>query len=104
MGDRVGFVGLGIMGSPMARNLADAGFELTVFNRTVSKAEELAEGSSAAVAYGLEELAGQSDVVIAMLPGPPEVAAVVVGEGGLLDFMSEGTLLVDMSTSSRSWP
>jgi 2-hydroxy-3-oxopropionate reductase len=100
MGDGVGFVGLGIMGSPMARNLANAGFELTVFNRTFCKAEELGEGSSAAVAYGLEDLAGQSDVVITMLPGPPEVEAVVAGEGGLLDFMRQGTLLVDMSTSS----
>jgi 2-hydroxy-3-oxopropionate reductase len=93
-------VGLGIMGLPMARNLADAGLELTAFNRTASKAEGLAEGSPAEVAYGLEELARRSDVVITMLPGPPEVEAVVAGEGGLLDFMGRGALLVDMSTSS----
>jgi 2-hydroxy-3-oxopropionate reductase len=98
--DRVGFAGLGIMGSPMARNLAEAGFELTVFNRTSSKAEEFSEGSPVEVAHNLEELARQSDLVITMLPGPPEVEAVVAGDGGLLDFMAQGTLLVDMSTSS----
>ena len=58
--ERVGFVGLGIMGGPMARNLADTGFELTVFNRTSSKAEKLAEGRSARVAYDLGELARDS--------------------------------------------
>ena len=88
------------MGSPMARNLADAGFELTVFNRTSDKAEAFAQGNPAAVAGSLEQLAGQSDVVITMLPGPPEVEAVVAGDGGLLDSMDRGTLLVDMSTSS----
>jgi 2-hydroxy-3-oxopropionate reductase len=98
--DRVGFAGLGIMGSPMARNLAEAGFELTVFNRTSSKAEEFSKGSPVEVAHNLEELARQSDLVITMLPGPPEVEAVVAGDGGLLDFMAQGTLLVDMSTSS----
>jgi hypothetical protein len=100
MSENIGFVGLGIMGLPMARNLADAGFELTVFNRTSSKAEKMAKGSAAGVAYSLTELARHSDVVITMLPGPPEVEAVVAEEGGLLEFMRQGTLLVDMSTSS----
>src|SRR3954469_22326147 len=98
--DRVGFAGLGIMGSPMARNLAEAGFELTVFNRTSSKAEEFSKGSPVEVAHNLEELAREGDLVITMLPGPPEVETVVAGDGGLLDFMAQGTLLVDMSTSS----
>ena len=88
------------MGLPMARNLARSGFDLTVFNRTSSKAEELAEETSAAVAYELAELRGRCDVVITMLPGPPEVGAVIAGEDGLLEGMSRGTLLVDMSTSS----
>ena len=98
--ERVGFVGLGIMGGPMALNLADAGFGLTVFNRTSSKAEGLAEGRSVEVAYCLEDVARQSDVIITMLPGPPEVEAIIAGDGGLLDGMRQGTLLVDMSTSS----
>lgn len=91
---------MGIMGRPMARNLVDAGFELTVYNRTASKAEELAEICSIEVAYSLEELTRQSTVVITMLPGPPEVEAVVAGEKGLLDGARQGTLLIDMSTSS----
>jgi 2-hydroxy-3-oxopropionate reductase len=88
------------MGWPMARNLADAGSELTVFNRTTSKAEEFAAESTAEVAYELGELARESDIVVTMLPGPPEAEAVIAGERGLLDGMRRGTLLVDMSTSS----
>jgi 2-hydroxy-3-oxopropionate reductase len=88
------------MGLPMARNLAEAGFELTVFNRTSSKAEVFAQENSTAVARDLEKLAGQSEIVITMLPGPPEVEMVIAGEGGLLESMGRGTLLVDMSTSS----
>ena len=88
------------MGRPMARNLADAGYELTVFNRTTSKAEELAVASTIEVAYELGELARESDVIVTMLPGPPEVEAVIAGGGGLLGGMRRGTLLVDMSTSS----
>lgn len=97
---RVGFVGLGIMGAPMARNLMDGGYELVLFNRTPGKAEELAAGRPAEVAASLEDLARQGDIVITMLPGPPEVEAVIAGDGGLLEWMREGTLLVDMSTSS----
>ena len=96
MTERIGFVGLGIMGMPMARNLMKAGFELTVFNRTPARAEELAK-EGARVAGSPKEVAGESGVVITMLPGPPEVAAVI---GGLLEGAREGALLVDMSTSS----
>src|SRR5215217_7999570 len=97
---RIGFVGLGIMGGPMARNVMDDGYDLVLFNRTRSKAEELVKHNPAEVADTIPGLARQSDVVITMLPGPPEVEAVYAGEGGLLDSMHQGTLLVDMSTSS----
>jgi 2-hydroxy-3-oxopropionate reductase len=100
MSDKIGFVGLGIMGKPMARNVMDAGYDLVVFNRTRPKAEELVKNNPAEVADTISGLARQSDVVITMLPGPSEVEAVVAGEGGLLESMSQGTLLVDMSTSS----
>ena len=100
MSERIGFVGLGIMGAPMARNLMDAGYKLVLFNRTRRKAELLARDNPAEVADTIEELARRSDVVITMLPGPPEVEAVYAGDGGLLDGMGSGTLLVDMSTSS----
>ncbi len=98
--ERVGFVGLGIMGAPMARNLMDADYDLVLFNRTRSTAGELAEGRPAEVARSLEDIARQGDIIITMLPGPPEVEVVVAGDGGLLDGMRQGTLLVDMSTSS----
>jgi len=98
--ERVGFVGLGIMGAPMARNLLDAGYDLVLFNRTRSKAVDLAEERPAEVACSLEDVARQSDIIITMLPGPPEVEVVIAGEGGLLEGMNRGTLLVDMSTSS----
>jgi 2-hydroxy-3-oxopropionate reductase len=97
--ERVGFVGLGIMGAAMARNLLGAGHGLVVHNRTRAKAELFAE-HGAEVADSPREVAEKSDVVVTMLPGPPEVDEVVAGEGGLLEGAREGALIVDMSTSS----
>jgi 2-hydroxy-3-oxopropionate reductase len=97
--EKVGFVGLGIMGGAIAGNLLAAGHEIVVHNRTRTKAEQL-------IAYGVRvadsprELAEVSDIIITMLPGPPEVEEVVSGEGGLLEGTAEGSLIVDMSTSS----
>jgi 2-hydroxy-3-oxopropionate reductase len=99
MMEKVGFVGTGIMGAAMARNLLGAGHELVAYNRTKAKAEALAE-HGAEVAGSLGEVAEACGVVITMLPGPPEVREVVAGEGGLLESAYEGTLIVDMSTSS----
>ena len=96
---QVGFVGLGIMGAAMAGNLLEAGHELLVHNRTRTKAEQLAK-HGARVADSPREVAEASDVVITMLPGPPEVEEVVAGEGGLLEGATRGSLIVDMSTSS----
>ncbi|MGB3681829.1 MAG: 2-hydroxy-3-oxopropionate reductase [Rubrobacteraceae bacterium] len=99
MTGKVGFVGLGIMGMPMARNLMEAGYELVVYNRSRGKVEELsAEGAEAAET--LKEVTNKCDTIITMLPGPPEVREVVAGEDGLLVGTREGTLIVDMSTSS----
>jgi 2-hydroxy-3-oxopropionate reductase len=95
----VGFVGLGIMGACMAGNLLEAGHELVVHNRTRTKAERLAQ-RGARVAASPREVAEGSDVIITMLPGPPQVEEVVAGEGGLLEGASEGSLIIDMSTSS----
>jgi 2-hydroxy-3-oxopropionate reductase len=100
MAERVGFVGLGIMGMPMARNLVEAGHELTVHNRTRRKSEELAAETGAEVADSPGEVAQNSDVIITMLPGPPEVEQVFAGEDGLLENAGQGSLLIDMSTSS----
>ncbi len=96
MTEKVGFVGLGIMGWPMARNLMEAGYELVLYNRTRSKAEEL----GAEVATSPQEVAERSGVIFTMLPGPPEVEEVVAGEDGLLQGACEGSLIVDTSTSS----
>ena len=99
MAERVGFIGLGIMGRPMAKNLMDAGYDLTVHNRSPQKAQELGE-QGATVAESPKEIARNSDIIVTMLPGPPEVREIVAGEGGLLENSREGSLIVDMSTSS----
>ncbi|CAN5570625.1 2-hydroxy-3-oxopropionate reductase [soil metagenome] len=96
----IGFVGLGIMGYPMAKNLAEAGHPLTVHNRTHEKAARFADETDAAATESLAELASASDVIITMLPGPPEVEETISGDGGLISGAKDGTLIVDMSTSS----
>jgi 2-hydroxy-3-oxopropionate reductase len=95
----VGFIGLGIMGKPMAKNLMEAGYELVLYNRTLEKAEELAE-DGAEVAANPREVAANSDIVVTMLPDSPDVRNVVAGEDGVLEGIQEGALLVDMSTIS----
>jgi 2-hydroxy-3-oxopropionate reductase len=100
MAEKVGFIGLGIMGGPMAKNLMQAGHELVLYNRTREKAEDLAKEGSADVAGSPEEVAEQSDVVITMLPDSPQVREVLVGEDGVLEGLKEGALVVDMSTIS----
>ena len=99
MAERIGFIGLGIMGRPMARNLIEAGHELVLHTRTREKAEELA-GDSATVAGSPKEVAENADVVITMLPDSPDVEEVVAGENGVLEGIKEGALIVDMSTIS----
>jgi 2-hydroxy-3-oxopropionate reductase len=99
MSEKVGFVGLGIMGRPMARNLVRAGYDLVVYNRSRGKVEELVTEEAEAT-ESPRETAESSDIVFTMLPGPPEIREVVAGENGLLQGAREGSLLVDMSTSS----
>jgi 2-hydroxy-3-oxopropionate reductase len=100
MAEKVGFIGLGIMGKPMAKNLIEAGYELVLYNRTLEKAQELAEDSEAGVAANPREVAQNSDIIITMLPDSPDVLDVVTGEDGVLEGIEEGNLLVDMSTIS----
>jgi 2-hydroxy-3-oxopropionate reductase len=97
MADTVGFIGLGIMGKPMAQNLIEAGYELVVYNRTREKAEEL---DGATVAESPRAVAEQADIIITMLPDSPQVEEVLAGEGGVLEGIEEGALIVDMSTIS----
>ena len=97
MADTVGFIGLGIMGKPMAENVIEAGYDLVAYNRTREKAEEL---DGATVAETPKEVAEQSDIIITMLPDSPQVEEVLEGEDGVLEGVKEGALIVDMSTIS----
>jgi 2-hydroxy-3-oxopropionate reductase len=95
--EKIGFIGLGIMGRPMAENLIEAGYDLVAYNRTREKAEEL---GGATVAESPKEVAQSSDVIITMLPDSPQVEEVLAGEDGVFEGLREGALLVDMSTIS----
>lgn len=98
MADRVGFIGLGIMGSRMAANLSSAGWELIVWNRTRATADQWAERHGATVADSPAALAHSSDVVITMVVDGPQVEAVLLGPEGVAANAREGLLAVDMST------
>jgi 2-hydroxy-3-oxopropionate reductase len=94
---RVGFIGLGVMGKPMARNLLRAGNEVVVHSRSPGPVDELvAEGATRASGPG--ELAASVDVVITMLPDTPDVELVMFGEDGVEGGIRPGSLLIDMST------
>ncbi len=97
MKQRVGFIGLGLMGKPMMRNLMKAGFGVTIYARHPEKVQDvIAEG--AALASSSRAVAEASDVVITMLPNSPEVEEVVFGEQGVLAGAREGLIIIDMST------
>jgi 2-hydroxy-3-oxopropionate reductase len=95
--ERIGFIGLGAMGKPMARNLLKAGYPLAVHNRSRGAVDELV-ALGAKAADSPSAAAAVSDVVITMLPDSPDVEAVVFGPEGLLGAIRPGMLLVDMST------
>ena len=97
--ERIGFIGLGIMGKPMARNLLRAGYPLTVHNRSRGAVDELAaEGATAADSP--REVAERSDMVITMLPDVATVEDIIAGANGVLEGSRSGMLVVDMSTST----
>lgn len=96
---RVGFIGLGTMGLPMARNLAKAGFPLTVSTRTFAKAEALArEVSGVRAVQTPQEVGRESDVVVSSVPDAPEVELVHLGEGGTASGAARGAIVIDTST------
>src|SRR5205807_5045734 len=96
---RVGFVGLGLMGLPMARNVLNAGFQLTVYNRTAAKAAPLVEAGAEQVGSP-GQVAERSDVVVTMVTDSPDVENVAGGEDGLLSRARAGMVWIDMSTIS----
>lgn len=94
---KIGFIGLGIMGRPMAKNLIKAGHQLIVFDIVGDNVEVLvAEGAVAAASP--REVAQQVKLIITMVPNSPHVKTAVMGENGVLEGASEGTILVDMSS------
>lgn len=96
---KIGFIGLGIMGRPMAKNLIDAGYELVVSDLNEDAVSELEEyGASSADTP--KAIAEQSDVIITMLPNSPHVKAVALGENGIIEGVSEGDVFIDMSSIS----
>ncbi len=97
MAEQIGFIGLGVMGLPMARNLRRAGYPLAVHDRAPGRARALIAAGATAAASARAAAAG-SEVVVTMLPDGPDVEAVVLGPGGVLAGARPGTLLVEMST------
>jgi 3-hydroxyisobutyrate dehydrogenase len=94
----VAFLGLGAIGKPMARRVAEARHPLVVWNRTASRAREFASATGARHAASPAEAARDADIVITCLPNSPEVTALLDGEGGLLAAMRRGTTLVDCTS------
>jgi 2-hydroxy-3-oxopropionate reductase len=95
----IGFIGLGIMGKPMARNLLKAGYPLVVYNRSRTAVDELSkEGAQAAGSS--KEVAERAEVLITMLPDSPDVELVYAGEQGIFAGAKSGMLLIDMSSIS----
>lgn len=97
---KIGFIGLGIMGKPMALNLVDAGYSLSVLKS--NSAAPVLEKAGASVYGTSREVASNSDVVITMLPDSPEVEEVVLGEDGVIEGIKKDALLIDMSTIAPS--
>src|SRR5215211_6956052 len=93
----IGFIGLGVMGRPMAEHLVRAGHEVTVHNRSQEPVRALVSAGAKAGGSAADVTAG-AEVVITMVPDSPDVEAVVLGDGGVLSAAPEGLLLVDMST------
>ena len=104
MSERVAFLGLGIMGSRMANRLAERGFELIVWNRTQSTAEQFcAEHPNVRMAHTPGEAGGQADIVFTMVVDGPQVEHVLLGDEGVAAAARPGTLCVDCSTIGPSW-
>ena len=94
---KIGFIGIGIMGKPMAKNLIDAGYQMVAYNRGKEALEKI-------VSYGAErassskEVASQCDIIITMLPNSPDVKKVVLGKEGVIEGVHAGQVLIDMSS------
>lgn len=93
----IGFVGLGIMGKPMVKNLLKAGHDVVVFDLNKASVDEMV-AAGAVAGTSASDVASKTPLVITMLPNSPHVKAVVMGEDGILSGAKEGTILIDMSS------
>jgi 2-hydroxy-3-oxopropionate reductase len=94
---KIGFIGLGIMGKPMSKNLLKAGYELVVMDRNQQAVDEVVAAGAKAVATP-KEVAQQTDIIVTMLPNSPHVKEVVLGENGVLEGAKKGAIVADMSS------
>ncbi|PWR13611.1 2-hydroxy-3-oxopropionate reductase [Micromonospora sicca] len=97
MATRLAFIGLGIMGTPMAEHLVRAGFDVTGYNRSPAKTRRLVEAGGRA-ANSIEEAVADADIVCVMVPDSPDVREVLAGTGGVFDTARPGTLVIDFSS------
>lgn len=94
---KIGFIGLGIMGKPMSKNILKAGYELVVYNRSQDAVSELVAAGAHAV-DSPKAVAELADIIITMLPNSPQVKEVVLGEKGVIEGAKPGTIVIDMSS------
>ena len=97
--EKIGFIGLGIMGKPMSLNLLKAGFSVTVYNRTEAKADELVKAGAQKAATPAE-VAGNSDIIITIVSDTADVQEVILAENGVIEGVKSGSVVIDMSTIS----
>src|SRR5689334_9720012 len=96
---QIGFIGLGIMGKPMTKNLLKAGHSLVVYDIVPAGVAD-ATAAGAQAGESCRDVAARSEIVITMLPDGPEVETAVLGAGGVLEGAKPGTIVVDMSSVS----
>ena len=97
----IGFIGLGIMGKPMAKNLLKKGYQLIVYDINNEPIKEVCN-AGAKEGMSSQDVASQSEIIISMLPNSPEVKEVVLGEKGVIYGVKPGTILIDMSSITPS--
>ena len=97
MKKKIGFIGLGIMGKPMAKNLLKAGFSIVAYDMNKDAVEDVVKAGALA-ASSSKEAAGKAEVIITMLPDSPDVKEVILGKAGVLEGIKPGSIVIDMSS------
>src|SRR5512143_3702179 len=97
MKKKIGFIGLGIMGKPMVKNLLKAGFPIFAYDLNKNAVDDVVKAGAEAV-FSSREAAGKADVIITMLPDSPDVREVILGKNGVMDGVKPGAIVIDMSS------